>query len=488
MMLMMAALWRVYRPGLDADSRELPAGRWVAMFWLALAASVLAKGPIGLLVAVGTIGLICAMPRRDDSDELARRDWSLVKRLGLWWGVPLVIVIVGAWVAMVVKQVGWSTYLAILNDEVVKRATVGSKEGHALPPGTHTVLLAALFWPGSLLTLAGMSRGMGLGMPRQRGADSAQPGVVKRAKSWFVRSAGRKPELFLLGWIVPAWIVFELVTSKLPHYTMPMFPAIAIVSARMVFAASSLLKRGQLSVSRMGNTVWWLIGFVPMLGLTVLAGLAVFAVGMATSVSRTLPIGGGIVLALAASGVIGLWLIGAALKQLNSLEKRTLGETPSATAKPVWAQTASVIAAAVVLSSAMQWILPAVAPGHLTAEVMADVAQVPGAARLPIASTYHEDSIVFWTRGRVERLSAGEISGFIARYPRCIVISRQGELVDNTSVTGSMVLYDAAAKRSRFDVWGPRPEASPAAAESTKPTLQQPNPSPLSETPTNQNK
>jgi len=39
---------------------------------------------------------------------------------------------------------------------------------------------------------------------------------------------------FLLAWIVPSWIVFELVVTKLPHYVLPLYPAIAILIARAI--------------------------------------------------------------------------------------------------------------------------------------------------------------------------------------------------------------------------------------------------------------
>jgi len=35
---------------------------------------------------------------------------------------------------------------------------------------------------------------------------------------------------FLLAWLVPSWIVFELVLTKLPHYVLPLYPAIAILT------------------------------------------------------------------------------------------------------------------------------------------------------------------------------------------------------------------------------------------------------------------
>jgi 4-amino-4-deoxy-L-arabinose transferase-like glycosyltransferase len=36
---------------------------------------------------------------------------------------------------------------------------------------------------------------------------------------------------FCLAWIVPTWIAFELIPTKLPHYTLPVFPALATLVA-----------------------------------------------------------------------------------------------------------------------------------------------------------------------------------------------------------------------------------------------------------------
>ena len=50
-----------------------------------------------------------------------------------------------------------------------------------------------------------------------------------------VWAARREPGArFLLAWLVPSWIVFELVLTKLPHYVLPLYPAIAILIAGVV--------------------------------------------------------------------------------------------------------------------------------------------------------------------------------------------------------------------------------------------------------------
>ena len=47
------------------------------------------------------------------------------------------------------------------------------------------------------------------------------------------RAAGTGDK-FLLAWLVPSWLVFELVVTKLPHYVLPLYPAIAILIAGVV--------------------------------------------------------------------------------------------------------------------------------------------------------------------------------------------------------------------------------------------------------------
>ena len=83
------------------------------------------------------------------------------------------------------------------------------QESHGAPPG---LLLAAVLGD----VLAGRDAG---------GAGGA--GGLARARA----NPARK---FLLAWLVPSWIVFELVMTKLPHYVLPLYPAIAILIAGVV--------------------------------------------------------------------------------------------------------------------------------------------------------------------------------------------------------------------------------------------------------------
>ena len=66
--------------------------------------------------------------------------------------------------------------------------------------------------------------------------------ILAGLRSWRRRGAGglaarREPGArFLLAWLVPSWIVFEVVMTKLPHYVLPLYPAIAILIAGVLEA------------------------------------------------------------------------------------------------------------------------------------------------------------------------------------------------------------------------------------------------------------
>jgi 4-amino-4-deoxy-L-arabinose transferase-like glycosyltransferase len=59
---------------------------------------------------------------------------------------------------------------------------------------------------------------------------------------------------FLLAWLIPSWIMFEAVITKLPHYVLPLYPALAILIAGIVdprvHARERWLERG---------TAWWFV-------------------------------------------------------------------------------------------------------------------------------------------------------------------------------------------------------------------------------------
>ena len=104
----------------------------------------------------------------------------------------------------------------------------GGQETHGAPPGFYILLFFVTFFPASALALP------------------AAPAI------WIAR---REPAArFLLAWLVPSWIVFELVPTKLPHYVLPLYPAIAILIAGVI-EGKVLSQRPSLTRA----TIWWFI-------------------------------------------------------------------------------------------------------------------------------------------------------------------------------------------------------------------------------------
>ena len=52
-----------------------------------------------------------------------------------------------------------------------------------------------------------------------------------------------------LAWIIPSWIVFEAVPTKLPHYVLPLYIAFAVLAVRAVVADQAYVARGWRAVT-----------------------------------------------------------------------------------------------------------------------------------------------------------------------------------------------------------------------------------------------
>lgn len=173
-----------------------------ALFWLAIAAGILIKGPIIVMVVGTMIAALCILQKSP----------RLFLNLRPLFGLAIIVLCVAPWlVAITIKSNGafWSE--SVGKDMLGKVAT--GQESHGLPPGTHFGLLFLLFLP----AIAAVVRGLFYG--------------------W--RNKNDRIVQFLLAWIIPTWLIFEFTPTKLPHYTMPTYPAIALLAA-MAMALSKL--------------------------------------------------------------------------------------------------------------------------------------------------------------------------------------------------------------------------------------------------------
>jgi len=180
--LALAALGRIYAGSRDGGT---PA-TWRAklLFWLGMAVAILVKGPVGPLVALLTVLALWASDRRIG--------W--VKTLGWRWGPLLVLAIVGPWAWAITVASDGAFWGAAIGGDLTPKLT-GGHERHGGIPGYHLLLSPMLMFPASLLLPAGLVLSW---------KHRAEPGVR-----------------FALCWLIPTWLMFELLPTKLAHYSLP---------------------------------------------------------------------------------------------------------------------------------------------------------------------------------------------------------------------------------------------------------------------------
>jgi 4-amino-4-deoxy-L-arabinose transferase-like glycosyltransferase len=201
-----------------------------AIFWIALGAGILIKGPITPMV----VGLAAA------GASLAGGRVAWLGCLRPAWGVPLLAAVVLPWfIAIGIDTHGAFFAQAVGGDLGQKLA--GGAESHGALPGLHLLLLPFLTFPSTMPILLGLAAAV---------AHRREPAT-----------------LFLLAWLLPAWLVFEAVPTKLPHYTLPLYPALFLL------AASFLETRGAALSTVLRLVRPWAMGLLGMASVG-LAGAA----------------------------------------------------------------------------------------------------------------------------------------------------------------------------------------------------------------------
>ena len=390
-----ACLWRVLH-------RRATGLGWVIGLWVCFGLGVLSKGFITPLVVLSTVAALC----------IARRSWHPARAVRPVLGLLIVAVMAAPWVWLLSRQVGIDVYAREVWNEVFLRAATGAKDGRNsfLPPGLHTVLLAALFWPGCLLLWPAVGRAIdrAWSRPHVHVTSTHAQSWWSRTRSRFAvmkrRADGRDAELFLLAWIIPAWVVFELSPAKLPHYTMPLYPALALLCARAVLAAQARLRVG----GRIEVWGWLSVGAALPL---VIAG-AVWI----SDLSQEARIGAVVFIV----GIIGIPLWGALLISVQLIRGHR------------WAVASAIAACAggYALALILHGIVPSLVraekpkllTGNITERIFEAVRTFDPLGERPLASVYHEDSVVFQSRGRVQKIRAADQANWLTLNPAGVLI------------------------------------------------------------------
>jgi 4-amino-4-deoxy-L-arabinose transferase-like glycosyltransferase len=321
----MGALARVYLSWQRGEDPEHPPWSWPAIFWTALAGGVLLKGPLILMFVGLTIVTLTIL------DRSAAWLWRLRPVWGLMWTLVLVL----PWFLAIFWRAGDAFFVNSIGGDMLGK--LAAQESHGAPPGVYLLLFWLTFWPGA--PLAGM----------------AAPAV------WRAR---REPGAqYLLAWLIPSWIAFEVVLTKLPHYVLPLYPAIAILSAGALerrVLSRSWLRRG---------AAWWFL--IPAL-TSVMA-----VVGAVILTRQPAFLAWPLIAAALIFGLLAWWLY-----DDNRAERSLLN---------------AVVAAVFLAAATYGVVLPSLTPLFPSAEIARALRNVVCVGPKAAAAGFHEPSLVFMT-------------------------------------------------------------------------------------------
>jgi 4-amino-4-deoxy-L-arabinose transferase-like glycosyltransferase len=193
---MQGVLLRVWRAAREDDAPQ-PSTALVLVGWAALALGILVKGPVAPALAAVTLTPLCLRDRR----------FGWLARLQPLLGLPLMLVIVLPWlIAIAMASHGAFFTQSLGNDFAAKLA--GGQESHGAWPGYFLLLSAVTLWP----TILFVAPAIAAAIPRHK-----EPATR-----------------FLLVWAAGWWLLVEMVPTKLPHYILPAYPALAILAAHWI--------------------------------------------------------------------------------------------------------------------------------------------------------------------------------------------------------------------------------------------------------------
>ncbi|GAB4576830.1 MAG: glycosyltransferase family 39 protein [Roseibium sp.] len=319
------------------------------IFWTALACSVLIKGPVGpMIVGLTVAGLFAAA-----------RKVSWFKAASPLAGLAWFLLIISPWFVAIWIATDGTFFTEAIGKDLFGKIGQG-QEGHGAPPLTHLGAMLGVFWPLPAFLLI------------------ALPLVWRERKSPLV--------LFSAAWFIPGWIVFELVATKLPHYTMPLLPALALpVAAAMVEGAGSGARAGLRWTAAV-------LMALPGVGLAVAAFAGPILLGVWPS-----PPGAVIV------GLGGFFAVAAAARILRG--------------PALYAMPAAALAAVCVSGGVWGFVGPSLSPIWVSPRLVAALDAIPGCAdrntRQVVTTGFHEPSFIFLEGTGTRILSAKDAAGFL---------------------------------------------------------------------------
>lgn len=238
--LLLCIIWTQGVLGLCYSNR-LPDSRvkqffLVASLWVSLAYGFLIKGPVAPGVFVLTTSALLLFDRD--------RSWILRTRPIL--GACAFLAVALPWF-IAIESAAERSFVAQAWTEDILPKIVSGHESHWGPPGYYLLTSFLTFWPWSILSLIGAV--------------------------WLWRNRQESSFFFLLCWLAPSWLALELMPTKLPHYTLPLYPALALACGSLLSNGERLRELFRGRVARTGAGLWILFTVLLVAALLTLSVL-----------------------------------------------------------------------------------------------------------------------------------------------------------------------------------------------------------------------
>ncbi|NBC20820.1 MAG: phospholipid carrier-dependent glycosyltransferase [Alphaproteobacteria bacterium] len=287
---------------LDRDAKGL-----ALLFWLAMGLGFLIKGPVSIMVAGFAAAGVWVWDKAGDNH--AGGWW---RALAWWPGPALFLALWIPWFIWIQVATGGQYVQGAVGKDLADKFT-GASEGHAGWPLYQVSHLPVWFFPATLALFAGAAQAWSLlrgdsEAGRRRGSDAlliagalgglaalvawifgeqtlvAYPfalvlvfGALGFSRGWQERwpstappaDADRRAMRFLVAWLGLTWIFFELMPTRLSHYVLPAYPALALICG---LAITRMIDGARMPVSRIASIALFLVG-VAVLALVSIPGI-----------------------------------------------------------------------------------------------------------------------------------------------------------------------------------------------------------------------
>ena len=191
---------------LDQDNSFKVKYLFPILMWLAFSFGVLVKGPLSIAILFPTVIAF----------SIIQKSISLIKSLRPMLGFLICTLVILPWFFAIDEATNGIFLQKAFQEDFFSKLKSG-QEGHGALPGTHLLTLSISIWPVATFLPCLILF------------------ILQNNTNIIIR--------FLICWIIPFWVIIEIIPTKLFHYPLPVLPAIAILAIGGLLQFKSNIKK-----------------------------------------------------------------------------------------------------------------------------------------------------------------------------------------------------------------------------------------------------